>query len=167
MKTEKRTERYKYEGLSLRPTKAQDYYMVGQSQSSAYAHQPNCSTSGIRNLEEAIVRLCEGGYVLDKRELSWEVACNVISGPMDQVDLPPMTMRRAYEKARTFGSFREFYDYLDSPECGGMSFANLSMDLYAAWWHRLGAKVGRKVKGVIQWKAPYSGPLFEGKEVNV
>lgn len=167
-----RTITAKYEGIALKPTKAQDYYIVGQSQSSAYAAQPGCSTSGIRDLEEAIVRLCEGGYVLDKRTLSWEVACDVISGPMDSADLPPLTLRDMWEPNRTFDSFDAFFSYLEERKAEhegreALSMSYLSMDLYAEWWRRKGAKVGRKVKGEIQWKLPYSGPLFEGREEGV
>lgn len=156
----------RYEGILVKPTKAQDYCMVGQAQSGAYAASVGSSTSGIRNLEEAITQLCEGGYILDKRHLSWEVACECITGPMESVSLPPMTMRDLYEDDVTFGSIEEFYSYLEERKqrYGGreaLSMSYLSMDLYAAWWHRKGAKVGRKIKGEIQWKAPYSGPLFQ------
>lgn len=157
-KTAKRTPRY--EGIALRPTKTKEYYLVGQSQSSAYAGAPGVSTSGIGSLEKAIEDLCEGGYVLDKRHLTWEVACECISGPMEHVGLPPMTMGAAYEPKRTFTSFDEFFSYLEK-ESPPLTMSYLSMDLYAEWWRRKGAKVGRKVKGQIEWKPAYSGPLFE------
>jgi hypothetical protein len=155
MKTEK------YEGISLKPTKAQDYYIVGQSQSSAYAGSPGSSTSGISTLDDAIERLCEGGYVFDKRHLSYDVACCCISGPMDKVDLPPMTVSPCFEKHRTFATFDEFFSYLETDEGKCMSMTFISMDLFGEWWRRKGAKVGRKIKGKIEWKPAYSGPLFE------
>lgn len=160
------TKTAKYEGIALRPTKTKEYYMVGQSQSSAYAGAPGCSTSGIGSLEKAIEDLCEGGYAIDKRHLSWEVACCVISGPMEHVGLPPLTMRNGWEPQRTFASFEEFFSYLEK-ETPPLTMTYLSMDLYAEWWRRKGAKVGRKVKGTIQWKPAYSGPLFERETSNV
>lgn len=155
----------RYEGVSVKPTKKLDYCMVGQSQASAYAESLGSSTSGIRDLETAIAQLAEGGYVLDKRDLPWEVACECISGPMSSASLPPMTLRDLYGPDQVFRTFSDFFAYLDERKAKGepgLSCSYLSMDLYAEWWRRKGAKVGRKVKGAIQWKAPYSGPLFEG-----
>lgn len=167
------TKTAKYEGIALRPTKEKQYYMVGESQSFAYAHYPGGSASGIRNLETAIERLCEGGYVVDKRGVSSDTAIEMaFTGPMDEVSLPPMTMKIPFERLRTFTSYEEFAAYESDLLVQGrnLSMHCLSLDLYAEWCRRKGAKVGRKVRGEIQWKAPYSGPLFErtkGKENNV
>jgi hypothetical protein len=156
----------KYEGIAIKPTKERDCYMVGQSQSSPYAHGVGHSVSGGVHLEEFIDRyLAEGGYVIDKRHLPWEIACAVISGPMDKVGLPPMTLEE-FGETRTFESFDAFFSYLEERKKAfdgseGLSMAYLSVDLYAEWWRRKGAKVGRKVAGNIQWKAPYSAPLFD------
>lgn len=153
-----------YEGIVIKPTSKCNYFFVGQSQSSAYAAEPGSNTSGISSLEVAIVQLAEGGYVVDKRHLPWEVAVECISGPMENVHLQPLTMCEVYGHTRTFTSFGEFFTYIEDRAAkglGGLSMSYISMDLYAEWWRRKGARVGRKVRCEIVWKSAYSGPLFE------
>lgn len=152
----------RYEGIAVKPTKAHDYLMVGQSQASAYAESLGSSTSGIRSLEDAVAQLAEGGYAIDKRHLSWDVACACISGPMCSASLPQLSIRYL-GSIQTFISYSQFESYVEthSAKGGNLSLHFISMDLYAEWWRRKGARVGRKVKGMVEWKPAYSGPLFE------
>lgn len=137
----------RYAGIAVKPTKVQEYLIVGQSQASAYAEALGYSTSGIRTLEDAIAQLAEGGYAVDKRHLPWEIACACISGPMCSASLPPMS-------ARVLGEYRTFasYEAFEAETKGGLSLHFLSMDLYAEWWKRRGARVGRKIKGEMVWE---------------
>lgn len=147
-----------------------EYWLMGQSQSSAYAHKPNCFASGM-SWDNAIEELAQGGYVVDKRHLDYEVACEVISSPLDNPELGPLTLGNMGSQPITFASFDQFFEWVENriiqrrkenPQAGpGLSMAYLSLDLYAEWWRRRGAKVGRKINGEIYWKAPWSGPLFE------
>jgi hypothetical protein len=142
-----------YDGISIKPTKDHPAFYIGQGQSGAYSGSPGTSTSGYYALEEIIPRLAEGGYVFDKRGLTWDVACNCISGPMSSCELAPMSVDR-WDDKRTFNTYEEFaaYEQTVKAEGGNLSMSYLSLDLYAEWWRRLGAKVGRKVKGEIVWK---------------
>lgn len=151
-----------FEGIAIRPTKKHPFLIVGQSQASAYGESINSSTSGIRSLEEAIDGLADGGYVLDKRHLSWEVACEAISGPMAKVNLPSLTIGEPYSASQTFADFEEFFRYLEEGKArgDGVAFTYMSMDLYTQWWYRKGARVGRKIRGTVKYRPLYSGPLF-------
>lgn len=158
-----------FDGIRIYPTKDMPEYSVGQCESSAYSHAPNSSTSGIATLEDAIARLAPGGYVLDKRNLPWESVRHVISGPMESCTLPPLTAER-WGDVRCFDTYEDFlaWEAEVKAEGGNLSMCNLSLDLYAEYWRRLGAKVGRKLHKDIRttethivWKEPYSGPLFD------
>jgi hypothetical protein len=147
-----------YEGIAIVPTATETEYSIGQCESGAYSQAPGSRTSGYRDLEEIISRLAFGGYVIDKRNLPWESVVHVISGPMDSCTLPPMTISIIWEYNRTFRTYEEFLSYAAELKAAGrnLSMAYLSLDLYAEYWRRLGAKVGRKVQGEIVWKPAYS-----------
>lgn len=160
---------HKFGGIAICPTRELTEYSVGQCESSAYSHSPNSSTSGIATLEDAIARLAPGGYVLDKRGLPWESVQHVISGPMEDCKLPPLTVER-WGNVRCFDTYEDFLAWGEEvkAEGGNLSMCMLSLDLYAEYWRRLGAKVGRKLyldmssdETHIVWKEPYSGPLFD------
>lgn len=109
-----------------------------------------CSCTVHQELEELYPRLCEGGYVIDNRFLDWEVACEIISGPMDDIELAPLQVR-SFMMRTSFNSLEEFFLYEKKRSEGGGNLSThfVSMDLYAEWWAKRGAKVGRKIKGEI------------------
>lgn len=143
-----------YDGIAICPTKEQSAYSIGQCESGAYSHAPNTSTSGYYDLEEVIPRLAEGGYAIDKRNLPWESVRHVISGPMESCNLPPLTADR-WGRVQTFTTYCDFLAWAAEVKAkgGNLSMSYISLDLYAEYWHRLGARVGRKVKGEIVWNA--------------
>lgn len=150
---------HKYEGIFLQPTKEQECTHVSQVLAGAFGAGLTWSVqwcsfrlSGYSELEEIIPRLCEGGYISDKRGLPWPVACEIISGPMEDVLLPPLTIRH-WQDRRTFASMEEFFDFEKAGNRFGTAF--VSIDIFCAWWHRRGAKVGRKINGEIVWQPPY------------
>lgn len=138
-----------YDGINICQTKTHEYILVGQSQASAYAKglielnnsYQEFSVSGISTLEDAVTKLCYGGYIIDKRHLSWEVACNCISGPIDNVRLPALTVD-IWREQTTFSSYNEFEMWSKDKN---LSLTYLSVDLYAEYWKRLGAKVSRNI----------------------
>ena len=138
-----------FEGVPLGPVGDNEYCIAGQSDSSAYLHKPNSSVSGIASLDEAVCRLTKGGYIVDKRHLPFSKKVLCVSGPMDGSHLPPLTYSPSLFNDQTFDSIEGFFSIIKDP--GSMSY--LSMDLYAEWWRRHGAKIGRKNEdGGVSWK---------------
>lgn len=158
-------------GITICPTTDMTEYSVGQGEASAYSRSPMSSTSGYGSLEDAIARLAPGGYVIDKRGLPWDSMRHVISGPMESCVLPPLTANR-WGDVRCFNTYEDFLSWGEKvKESGGnLSMCDLSLDLYAEYWRRLGAKVGRKVflstdaMTCVRFQEPYSGPLFSGRK---
>ncbi len=150
----------KYEGITPKPTPEKGAVLVGQSISSAYCHGYHwfnqkpvaCSISGIQNLEIAIQEyLCEGGYICDKRDISIENALKVIDGPMDKITLPPMTLDD-WGVVSTFDSMQLFFNFPKIRDGLSLATTYLSIDLYCAWWQKLGARIGRYIDGQIIWQ---------------
>lgn len=140
----------KYDNISIRPSKNRPYHFAGQSQAGAYANSENSSVTTYDALENIIDRVAEGGYVVDKRHLPIEIAVKTISGPIQRPGLPPLTIDD-WGKQQSFSSINEFFKYL-SMRTTGISMCYFSLDLYAEWWKRLGAKVGRVKKGKVVWQ---------------
>lgn len=141
----------KYENRMIRPTKDRRYSLIGQAQAGAWANGGDFSLRTYDSLESLFDKVAEGGYVIDKRHLPFEILLKAVSGPMDNANLPPLTISDCMEEPRTFKSMDEFFLYLATRKAG-ISMTYFSLDLYAEWWRRLGAKVGRMVRGNVQWK---------------
>lgn len=145
-----------YENICIQVTKEQSLLYVAQSQAGAFGHGiewsidqwTRVSLSGYGELEELYPRLAEGGYVEDAREVDLHTTIHeVISGPMDDMKLPPRSIRN-WQEITTFPSIEAFFEWSEGKSLGATF---LSVDLFCCYRHRRGAKVGRKIEGVIRW----------------
>ncbi len=139
-----------FEGKPLFWGKGRDMMICGQSQSGAHgdSYQSNSSsssTSGYDTLENFIKehkdRLCDGAYVIDSRGLTWDQACNCISGPMEKCQLDPLTIDSWGKISKL-----EPKDLLNLPEIKGFNY--VSLDIYAAFWRKIGSRIGRYCRSI-------------------
>jgi hypothetical protein len=119
-----------------------------------------------RRLRPYLGELVEGGYVLDKRAVLMARPWLAIGSPMVKGTLPPGTVDRFIDRHPT-DAFGEsiVLDSIrsdptnpaaglaalmqDDPACGG--FDDVAPDVYADWWRRRGARVGRRLGRVVVW----------------
>lgn len=135
-----------YEGVKVTATKKAPYVLVSQVVAGAWAdgvHYDfgeinNCSTTGHKSIEALVLdpEVAEGAIVIDRRD---DVLS--MSGPMLDQKLP----------AKTVGHFFQTKQVKSLAEVEGLPFLNCSVDLYTDYWKAKGARIGRKLKGVLVW----------------
>jgi len=117
-------------------------------------------------LESPLVKLEEGGWLLDKTAAPLDrVIDGVVSGPMLDITLPPGTIDRFGKKEKAAaarmlgvgglqGGFATVTALaITEPETKQYgSLDSISLDLYLDYWRGLGAKVGRKIGGLVEWE---------------
>jgi hypothetical protein len=160
------------------------YLLLQQALSSPHADgldpQGNrCSLSGISGpLEANLDILADGGVCIDKRVCDESaVITGVMSGPMADVSLAPGTTDRFCDVASKASP--HFLEGLamsgwgplllhglasgETPERYG-SLDRIALDLYAAFWARLGARVGYRAGPVIRWLDGAETPIAKEDE---
>ena len=147
---------FMFEGIAIEWGNGFSDMIVGQSQSGAHSAgidklspsgDGTYSCSGYDSLENFIMdhahKLCNGAYIIDSRKLTWEQACNCISGPMDKCKLSELTIE-GWTNTKTIESLDNL------PEIHGFDY--VSLDIYARFWQNIGSKVGRYINGKVEWR---------------
>lgn len=139
-----------------------DWITMGIAQNGVYAQGPNpygstpsSITTYDNRLENYFHRLMEGGTVIDKRpafEANFNAAVRgVVSGPMLNPLLPDGTVNRL------------FSGNISAQEAGQLSgLDNVSLDLYLAYWRKLGVRIGKRQGDSIVWEDGTIEPITVG-----
>ena len=118
-----------------------------------------------RRLMPYLGEVVEGGYVLDKRSVLEEKPSLALLSPMCRGDLPAGTVRRFRDSVPHPEESIVAQAIVQSPEhpLRGLvalmlldgaeleSFDEVAPDVFAAWWARRGARVGRRRGNEIVW----------------
>lgn len=143
-----------FEGIPLVWGNGKKIIALGQAAVGGYYEsiESDSMTSGSSNcpaLEVMIERekdlICEGAYIFDKRSLPIEVQWKCVSGPMPGKQLEPLTLDY-------WGTIKRHTTVKDLTEKEATATTYLSYDLYAEYWRRLGAKIGRFINGQVVWE---------------
>lgn len=149
-----------YEGIAIVLSAATPFAYAGQFKAGAYAgglsylagracgSSSRTTYSDLESLLATDTELADGAYIFDKRACGDAAVAAVISGPMNDASLPPLTVSRMFEANRTFASVAEALANPDTTR----AISSVSLDIYAAFWRGLGARIGRKVNGSIVWE---------------
>jgi hypothetical protein len=126
-------------------------------------HAPGSRTQAShRDQGELIESLEEGGIVLDSREAIEREFALVLRSPYAEPYLDPGVVTNAHGLTRQGleGVARAVWGsaslvMLDSTESFPFTgFDTVALDLYVAFWRSHGARVGRRVEGVLVWEEP-------------
>jgi hypothetical protein len=69
---------------------------------------------------------------------------------MPGLGLPKLTVSRLWQGQQAYASEAAFLAAVDAKEVG--SLAEVSLDLYAAFWRRIGSKIGRVRRLGVVWE---------------
>lgn len=151
-----------YDGIDIEVSAKTPLMLVGQFEAGAYANglsyltgevSGSCSLTTYDTLEDFLAskyraEIANGAYVIDKRRCGDDGVSAVYSGPMVDCRLPERTVSEMFEKPHTFESIAEALSYPGTNR--GMTM--VSLDIHAALWRQLGARIGRMRTGTVVWE---------------